>query len=130
MLLIKHVFFLSTSHIKVLWFSFSFKNPPWNNEEHIYERGKLCFFFHWTYVCERDMDQKYGCLNVRKQLQIICDIWYIHCTYNHYRSSMLNQNWNGCKPFYILTICVHFDDFFGMQQFKMFLKKIYVTQKS
>jgi len=33
-------------------------------------------------------------------------------------------NLNGCKPFYILTICVHFDDLFGIQQFKMFLKKI------
>jgi hypothetical protein len=29
-------------------------------------------------------------------------------------------NWSGCKPLYVLTICLHFDRWIGMEQFKIF----------
>jgi hypothetical protein len=55
-----------------LYSNFFFKTHFEAKEKHIYEVGMCCVYFRLTFFYECDMDQKDGCFNVTKWLQIIC----------------------------------------------------------
>jgi hypothetical protein len=87
-------------------------NLPWNERRaHIWIGHST--FFHLSFVYECGMDQKYMHFGIKKQLQIIYDMWCIHCIYvtiwkfwsfDHIK---VVANWIGHKSFYVSWLFVY-----------------------
>jgi hypothetical protein len=90
----------------------------------LYERGIVFFPFNfclWTWHGTKSMS-----LLASQDNSKSCVVYNLHIVYttnlnlDHWINIKVIANWSGCKLFYIYTICLHFDYWNVMEDFKMF----------